>query len=159
MARQAYERLVSEHPKDHYAAYAEGALGFLEFEGGDAAAARAHFTSAAKSGADPELVTEALERSGGDGRRLTVEQALKIAIPVTCLIITLFAAPLVVAAPRASGAVGVAVGLGTTLMFLLSVNLSQAVGGGGILPPVVAAWTPNVLFCIAGLWFLKRART
>ncbi len=102
---------------------------------------------------------EALERSGGDGRRLTVEQALKIAIPVTCLIITLFSAPLVVAAPRASGAIGVAVGLGTTLMFLLSVQLSQAVGAGGILPPVVAAWTPNVLFCTAGLWFLKRART
>jgi len=102
---------------------------------------------------------EALERSGGDGRRLTVEQALKIAIPVTCLIITLFAAPLVVAAPRASGAVGVAVGLGTTLVFLLSVQLSQAVGAGGILPPVVAAWTPNVLFCTAGCWFLKRVRT
>ena len=102
---------------------------------------------------------EALERSGGDGRRLTVEQALKIAIPVTCLIITLFAAPLVVAAPRASGAVGVAVGLSTTLVFLLSVNLSLTVGGGGILPPVVAAWTPNVLFFGAGLWFLKRVRT
>jgi len=102
---------------------------------------------------------EALERSGGDGRRLTVEQALKIAIPVTCVIITLFAAPLVVAAPRASGAGGVAVGLGTTLMFLLMVQLSQAVGSGGILPPVVAAWTPNALFCTAGIWFLKRART
>ena len=102
---------------------------------------------------------EALERSGGDGRGLTVERALKIAIPVTCLIITLFAAPLVVAAPRASGAVGVGVGLGTTLMFLLSVQLSQAVGAGGLLPPVVAAWTPNVLFCTAGCWLLKRART
>ena len=102
---------------------------------------------------------EALERSGGDGRRLTVEQALKIAIPVTCVIITLFAAPLVVAAPRTSGAIGVAVGLGTTLVFLLMVQLSQAVGAGGILPPVVAAWTPNVLFCTAGCWFLKRART
>jgi lipopolysaccharide export system permease protein len=102
---------------------------------------------------------EALELSGGDGRRLTVERALKIAIPVTCVIITIFAAPLVVAAPRASGAVGIAVGLGTTLVFLLLVQLSQAVGSGGILPPVVAAWTPNVLFFTAGCWFLKRART
>ncbi len=102
---------------------------------------------------------EALERSGGDGRRLTVEQALKIAIPVTCVIISLFAAPLVVAAPRTSGAVGVAVGLGTTLIFLLMVQLSQAVGAGGLMPPVAAAWTPNVLFCVAGCWLLKRART
>ncbi len=101
----------------------------------------------------------ALERSGGDGRRLTVERALKIAIPVTCVIITIFAAPLVAAAPRSSGAVGVAVGLGTTLVFLLFVQLSQAVGAGGLLPPVVAAWTPNVLFCTAGLWFLRRVRT
>jgi len=102
---------------------------------------------------------EALERSGGDGRRLTVEQALKIAIPVACVIITIFAAPLVVSAPRASGAVGVAVGLGTTLVFILFVQLSQAIGGSGLLPPVVAAWTPNVLFCTAGLWFLKKTRT
>ena len=102
---------------------------------------------------------EALERSGGDGRRLTVERALKIAIPVTCMIITLFAAPLVVAAPRASGAVGVAVGLGTTLVFLLMVQLSQAIGAGGLLPPVIAAWTPNFLFFTAGCWFLKRVST
>jgi len=102
---------------------------------------------------------EALNRSGGDGRKLTVERSLKIAGPVTCLIIAIFGAPLVVAAPRSTGAFGVAVSLGTTLVFLIMVQLSIAIGGGGLLPPKVAAWTPNVVFGIAGLWLLKRAPT
>jgi lipopolysaccharide export system permease protein len=102
---------------------------------------------------------EALERSGGDGRKLKVYQALKIAVPVTCMIIALFGAPLAVAAPRASGAFGIAASLATTMVFLLLVQLSQAVGAGGMLPPAVAAWTPNAAFAIAGLVLLRKAPT
>ena len=102
---------------------------------------------------------EALERSGGDGRKLRVVKELKIAVPVTCFIIALFAAPLVVSTPRATGAIGFAIALATTMLFLLSVQLSQAVGAGGLLPPVYAAWIPNLLFGVAGLVLLKRAPT
>jgi len=102
---------------------------------------------------------DALERSGGDGRKLRVVRELKFAVPVTCIIIALFAAPLVIAAPRATGAFGIAISLATTMLFLLSVQLSQAVGAGGVLPPVYAAWTPNMLFGVTGLALLSRART
>ena len=102
---------------------------------------------------------DALERSGGDGRKLRVVRELKIAVPVTCIIIALFAAPLVVATPRATGAIGLAIALATTMLFLLAVQLSQAVGAGGLLPPVIAAWAPNTLFGVAGLVALKRAPT
>jgi lipopolysaccharide export system permease protein len=101
----------------------------------------------------------ALERSGGDGRQLTVERALKIAIPFTCIVIAVFAAPLVMTAPRASGAFGVALSLGTTVIFLLFVQLSRAVGSGGGVPPVVAAWIPNALFGVVGVALLRRAPT
>lgn len=102
---------------------------------------------------------DALERSGGDGRELTVERALKIAVPLTCVIIAIFAAPLAVTAPRASGAFGVAISLGTTMSFLVLVQLTKAIGAGGILPPTLAAWVPNVLFGVAGLWLLRRVPT
>lgn len=102
---------------------------------------------------------EALERSGGDGRQLTVERALKIAVPFTCIIIAVFAAPLVVSAPRASGAFGVAVSLGTTIMFLLLVQLSRAIGSGGGVPPELAAWLPNMLFGVLGVFFMRKAPT
>ena len=101
----------------------------------------------------------ALERSGGDGRKLQVQRALKIAVPFTCLIIALFAAPLANANPRASGAYGVAVSLGTTITFLILVQLSQAAGASGLLPPHWAAWSPNLLFLLMGLGLLSRVRT
>ncbi len=100
---------------------------------------------------------EALERSGGDGRELRVELALKLAVPFTCFIIAIFGAPLAVAAPRTGGAFGVAVALGTTVIFLIAVQLSRAVGIGGLLPPALAAWLPNILFGLTGVWLASRA--
>jgi lipopolysaccharide export system permease protein len=100
---------------------------------------------------------EDLERSGGDGRKLAVRQALKIAIPFTCIVIAIFGAPLAVTAPRAGGAVGVAISLVTTVVFLMFVQLSEAVGAGGLVPPVLAAWLPNIIFGLFGLALLARA--
>jgi len=44
----------------------------------------------------------AVERSGGDANKLRVERMLKIAIPVTCVIIMLFGAPLATSTQRAA---------------------------------------------------------
>lgn len=100
-----------------------------------------------------------LERSGGDGRKLRVRRALKIAVPFTCIVIAVFGAPLAVTAPRAGGAMGVGISLATTVLFLLLVQLSEAVGAGGLLPPLLAAWMPNMVFAGIGLVLLARAPT
>jgi lipopolysaccharide export system permease protein len=102
---------------------------------------------------------DAVERSGGDVRKLKVDQALKIAVPMTCLIIAVFAAPLAITGPRTGAAWGIAVSLGTTILFLTLIQLFRAVGSGGVLPPRLAAWVPNALFGIVGLWLMKRAPT
>ena len=102
---------------------------------------------------------ETLRRSGGDANKLRVEQALKIAIPVTCIIIALFGAPLGLTGARSGAAYGVAVSLATTIVFLVLVQVSKAVGAGGVVPPLVAAWFPNALFGAFGLWLFARART
>ncbi|HET6797979.1 MAG TPA: LptF/LptG family permease [Gemmatimonadales bacterium] len=102
---------------------------------------------------------DALKRSGNDANKLMVDQALKLALPATCIIIALFGAPLAVTSHRAGAAVGVAISLGTTVIFLLLVQITKAVGSGGLINPVVAAWFPNVLFLFAGLVLLGRVRT
>lgn len=102
---------------------------------------------------------EGLRRSGNDVNKLRVERALKIAVPVTCLIIALFGAPLSLSSPRAGAAFGIAVSLATTVLFLLIINLAKAVGSGGVIDPLVAAWAPNVLFLGAALVLLRRVRT
>lgn len=100
-----------------------------------------------------------LERSGGDANLLRVERALKIAIPATCLIIALFGAPLATSTQRGGSAYGVAVSLATTMVFLLMIQLTRAIGGKGVIPPDFAAWIPGVIFGFMGLILLARVRT
>lgn len=101
----------------------------------------------------------ALKRSGNDANKLIVQRSLKIVLPITCIVIALFGAPLALTAPRAGAAVGLALSLGTTLIFLTLIELSQAIGVSGVVPPTIAAWFPTVLFLFLGLWLLGRART
>jgi lipopolysaccharide export system permease protein len=100
-----------------------------------------------------------MRSTGNDVNKIRVEHALKIAVPVTCLIIALFGAPLSLSSPRAGAAFGIAISLGTTVFFLLIINLAKAVGKGGVIDPLVAAWTPNALFLAAALVLLRRVRT
>jgi lipopolysaccharide export system permease protein len=102
---------------------------------------------------------QALERSGGDANLLRVERALKIAIPITCLVIALFGAPLATSTQRGGTAYGIGVSLATTIIFLLMIQLTKAVGGKALINPDAAAWLPNMLFAVMGLVLLLRVRT
>ena len=102
---------------------------------------------------------EALQRAGNESGALEVAHALKIAVPAACLVIALFGAPLAVASPRSGTAFGIAVSLGTTIVYLMLTQIAKAVGAGGVVPPLVAAWLPNAVFLLAGLVLLDRVRT
>lgn len=101
----------------------------------------------------------AMERSGADVGELKVERMLKIAIPVTSIVILLFGAPLATSTQRGGTAYGVAISLGTTVVFLMLVQMTKAVGGKGLIPPELAAWTPSLLFGTIGAVFFARVRT
>jgi len=101
----------------------------------------------------------ALERSGGDASVLRVERALKIAIPVTCLVIALFGAPLATSTQRGGTAYGIGLSLAITVTFLMLIQLTKAVGGKGLIAPDLAAWIPNALFAVVGVVLLTRVRT
>jgi lipopolysaccharide export system permease protein len=100
-----------------------------------------------------------LQRSGGEPRDLMVERNQKLAIPVAALVIILFAAPLANSAPRGGAAYGVGVSLGITIIYLMLFKVAGAAGSSGAIPPVVAAWIPNVLFAIAGVAMIRQVRT
>ena len=100
-----------------------------------------------------------LERSGGDANQLRVERALKIAIPVTCIIIALFGAPLATSTQRGGTAYGVGISLAVTVIFLMMVQLTKAIGSKGIMSPDLAAWVPSAIFALLGAVLLVRVRT
>jgi lipopolysaccharide export system permease protein len=102
---------------------------------------------------------DALTRSGSNAKKLQVELALKIAIPFISLLIALFGAPLAISSPKSGMAWGVAASLATTFIVLLMFQLAKAVGAGGVLPPDLAAWMPNILVGAAAFYLLKKAPT
>jgi lipopolysaccharide export system permease protein len=102
---------------------------------------------------------DALIRSGSNAKKLQVERSLKIAIPFICLLIALFGAPLAISTPKSGAAWGVAASLATTFIVLLMFQLAKAVGAGGVLPPALAAWLPNILVGVAAVYLLRKAPT
>ena len=101
----------------------------------------------------------AMERSGGDVNELRVERMLKITIPVTRIVIFLFGAPLATSTQRGGAAYGVGVSLGTTVVFLMLIQLMKAVGGKGLISPELAAWMPSLIFAVIGTYLIARVRT
>jgi len=100
-----------------------------------------------------------LERSGANVNELKVELSLKLALPVTCLIIALFGAPLATSTQRGGFAMGIGISLATTIVFLILIQIMKAVGQGGVIPPYLAAWLPSLLFGIVGAVLLAKVRT
>src|SRR5688572_13862464 len=101
----------------------------------------------------------AMESSGADVNVLKVERMLKIVVPITSVIILLFAASLATSTQRGGAAYGVGLALGTTVIFIFLVQLTKGLGGNGILPPTLAAWTPSIVFGVAGAILFARVRT
>ena len=102
---------------------------------------------------------KAMERSGADVNELRVERMLKIAIPITSLVILLFGAPLATSTQRGGAAYGVGISLATTVIFLMLIQLTKAVGGKGLITPELAAWLPSIIFGAIGVVLFARVRT
>ena len=100
-----------------------------------------------------------IERTGGNARELLVKKEQKLSIPVATLVVILFGAPLATSSRRGGTAYGIGVSLGTTILYTLLLKFSGALGEAGTLSPLWAAWSPNVLFFVAGVTLLSRVRT
>jgi lipopolysaccharide export system permease protein len=100
-----------------------------------------------------------IEQSGGQANKLLVKRGQKISLPVATLIIILFGTPLATSARRGGGAYGIGVSLGSTMLYLLLLKISAGFGAGNALPPLWAAWLPNIIFLVVGLVLLRRVRT
>jgi lipopolysaccharide export system permease protein len=100
-----------------------------------------------------------MERSGAEVNELRVERMLKIAIPITCIVILLFGAPLATSTQRGGAAYGVGVSLATTVIFLMLIQLTKGIGGKGMIPADLAAWLPSIIFGLVGVILFARVRT
>jgi lipopolysaccharide export system permease protein len=81
------------------------------------------------------------------------------ALPWTCMVVAIMATPLGIGFSRRGilASVAVAIGLVFTMNFLI--HLFLALGEGDRVSPAVAAWTPNVIYFVIGLYLLRLRAT
>ncbi|MDI7247461.1 MAG: LptF/LptG family permease [Bacillota bacterium] len=96
-------------------------------------------------------------RSGIRVNALAVDYDLKLALPLAALIFVLTGAPLGVAGPRSGRLFGAVVSGAIAFSYYVFSSILRSLGCNEILPPVVAAWTPNILFAAAGVLLMIRS--
>jgi lipopolysaccharide export system permease protein len=91
-------------------------------------------------------------------RLFSATYAAKLARPFTAFVFVLFAFPLGMRRIRGGGA-ALGFGLALAIVFVYYVITTLALAIGSLALPLagIAAWTPNALFSLIGLWLLRRA--
>jgi LPS export ABC transporter permease LptG len=102
---------------------------------------------------------ESLRASGYDTTRLEVDYQGKIAHPLTPFVIVLLGLPFAFRIGRRGSMYGIGVALLLVIVYWSVMAVFLALGHESLLPPILAAWAPNVLFSILGLYMILHIRT
>lgn len=100
-----------------------------------------------------------LRASGYDVREDEVELHRKIAFPFVTLVMTLIGVPFAVTTGRRGALYGVGVGIVLALVYWTMISVFAAFGAGGVMPPALAAWAPNIIFGACASYMLLTVRT
>ncbi|HNU54624.1 MAG TPA: LPS export ABC transporter permease LptG [Candidatus Syntrophosphaera sp.] len=99
-----------------------------------------------------------LNRMGEPANREIVDLHMKLAFPLTNLIVIFFFIPVATSNTRSkSRGLVFLLGLVVCFLYLIMVRVAQSLGYSGVIPPVWAAWLPNLIFTLLGLAFLRKA--
>jgi len=100
-----------------------------------------------------------LQQSGFDTIALQVQFYRKFAVPLFAAIMALIAIPFAFVAGNRGATTGVGVSFVIAIAYWAVSLLSAELGNVSLLPATMAAWSPDVLFAMAGFYFFTRMRT
>jgi lipopolysaccharide export LptBFGC system permease protein LptF len=100
-----------------------------------------------------------LKASGYHVVPFEVQLQRKIAFPFVTVIMTLLAVPFAVTTGRGGAFYGIGVGIVLALVYWTGLSIFGALGAGGWMVPILAAWAPNILFAAAAAYMLLTVRT
>lgn len=101
-----------------------------------------------------------LQQSGlVDTRKLQVQYHLKFANPLFALIMAMIAAPFGFLVGSRGAMTGIGVSIVIAIAYLGVQPLFEKIGDVGLLPPAMAAWSPDLLFSLTGMYLILRMRS
>jgi LPS export ABC transporter permease LptG/LPS export ABC transporter permease LptF len=100
-----------------------------------------------------------LHQRGFDTVRLRVQYYKKFAVPLFALIMALLAIPFGFLVGNRGAMAGIGVSIGIAMAYWGIDRLFEQIGNVNQLDPIVAAWAPDAVFSLAGLYFVMRMRS
>jgi lipopolysaccharide export system permease protein len=100
-----------------------------------------------------------LEATGFEVKKYMVELYSKLSFPLVNLVMVLIAIPFSLQSPRGGRLFGVALAIAIMAGYLVVHYVALAFARANLLPPLLAAWTADIIFFGVGTALLLRART
>lgn len=104
-----------------------------------------------------EFIRKERERGSEMVSALMVERYNRDAIPVSVFILTIIGAVLASRKVRGGSGIHLAIGVVISVLYVLFSRLSVVFATKGDFPPLLAAWTPNILFGFVAYYFYRKA--
>jgi len=98
-----------------------------------------------------------LQQAGADTKNFEVDFYMKYSIPFSGLIFVLLGVPLGLRVKRGNKATGVILSIVFVLLYYLLLSTTRSMGRGDMLIPFLAAWLPNIVFSILGIFIILGA--
>lgn len=100
-----------------------------------------------------------LRQSGFDTKRLSVQLNRKVAFPLITLVMAVLAIPFALSMGKRGSLTGIAAAIGLAIAYWVIAATFEALGNVNLLPAILAAWSPDLLFALAGGYLLLRTPT
>jgi len=88
---------------------------------------------------------------------LQVEEFRRLATPISVLILTIIGAVIASRKVRGGSGAHLAIGFVAGALFILMDRFSTIFSTKGNLPPIIAAWLPNIIFTFVAIYFYRRS--
>lgn len=109
--------------------------------------------------AELEGYIDEVEGSGQKVPALHVELQNKLAYPVICLVMALVALPFAFRLGRQGALYGVGISIIVGFVFIAFFAFFTTLGETGVLPPMAAVWSPNLVFALASVYLFLGVRS
>lgn len=100
-----------------------------------------------------------LQQSGFDVVRLRIQLQKKLAFPLIVFVMAVLAIPFSLSSGRRGTVTGVATAVLIGLVYMVTASLFEALGNVSQLPPLLAAWSPDVIFALIGGYLILKVPT
>ena len=99
------------------------------------------------------------QASGLDTTALRVQYYKKFAVPLFALIMAILSIPFAFVAGNRGAMTGVGISFGIAIAYWTVGTLFDQIGDLNQLPAIMAAWSPDLIFALFGLYFMARMKT